>query len=222
MIYDALQDPSKLTRASRLSNEIRDAIIAGTMRPGSKVNLDQLREEYGVSLSPMREAISRLVADRLVEFEDKKGFRIVPLGMANLLEVTRLRADLEALALKHSIAIGTLDWESRIPAAIHHMNNSKGSKSTDAHALFHASLIRGCAMPMLRDLCAMFGNLHKRYANILNYDGAGRDMAGEHAAIADAALARDAELGPTLLARHIERTGNDLGVLLDKHAKNIL
>lgn len=220
MLHDTLQDPSKLTRASRVSNEIRDAIIAGKMRPGAKVNLDQLREEYGVSLSPIREAISRLVSDRLVEFEDKKGFRIVPLGMANLLEITRLRADLEALALKHAIAIGTLEWESKIPAAIHHTNNTTGTNQTAAHDLFHASLICGCAMPMLRDLCVMLGNLHKRYANILNYDGAGRDMAGEHAAIADAALARDAELGPTLLARHIERTGNDLSALFEKRAKD--
>ncbi|NVK06123.1 MAG: GntR family transcriptional regulator [Marivivens sp.] len=143
MILDTHIDPAKLTRATRVSNEIRDAIIAGKMRPGAKVNLDQLRDEYGVSLSPIREAISRLVADRLVEFEDKKGFRIVPLCTANLLEITRLRADFEALALKHAIAIGTLEWESKIPAAIHHMNNSTGTRQAAAHDLFHASLVHG-------------------------------------------------------------------------------
>ena len=215
MFFDQSLDDSKLTRASRVSNQLRAEIISGKLAPGSKVNLDHLRDIYNVSLSPMREAISRLVAERLVEFEDKKGFRIMPIGMANLLEITRMRADLESLALKHAITIGTLDWESRVPAAIYRLTNSENELFSNNHAAFHAALIRGCAMPMLGDLCKLFANLHHRYSNILEYTAEGRDLNSEHAAIADAAIARDAELGPMLLSRHIERTGNDLADLLE-------
>ena len=222
MFFDQNLDDTKLTRASRVSNQLRAEIISGVFAPGSKVNLDHLREKYKVSLSPMREAISRLVAERLVEFEDKKGFRIMPIGMANLLEITRMRADLESLALKHAITIGTLDWESRVPAAIYRLNNSPADMVEQNHAAFHAALIRGCAMPMLGDLCKMFANLHHRYANVLGYTCEGRDLPAEHSAIADAAIARDAELAPTLLSRHIERTGNDLAALLEKRQTQAL
>ena len=99
-------------------------ILRGDLPPGSKVHLDQLRERFGVSLSPMREAVSRLVADGIVVFEDQRGYRIAPVSRENLMEISQVRADVESLTLRYAIAAADLDWESEILAALHRVNRT--------------------------------------------------------------------------------------------------
>src|SRR4051794_29824701 len=68
------EDPS--TKASLLTSRIREAILSGELRPGTKINLAHLRDALGVSLSPLREALARLIAVGLVEFHDNRGYRV--------------------------------------------------------------------------------------------------------------------------------------------------
>lgn len=208
----------KRTRSSQLLDELRQAILTGDLKPGEKVNLERLREAHDVSLSPMREAVSRLIAERLVKFEDLRGYRIAPISPENLAEVTQLRADTESLALRYAITRAGLDWEGGIPAALHRLRRASeaGSKSEaiSAHEAFHDALIKGCGMPMLLDFAGVLRNLHLRYRNVADYSVDGRDLGAEHAAIAEATLARDTDLAPTLLRRHIERSGEELRVRL--------
>lgn len=211
--------PGKATRASRVAERLRAAILAGELRPGAKVNLDQLREAFGVSLSPLREAIARLVPSGLVEFEDQRGYRIAPLSRENLAEVTRLRADLESLALGYACARGGLDWEGAVMGALHRLNRTERDPARPetleaweaAHSDFHMALIGGCGMPMLIDFCRTLHNLNGRYRRLLLAHHPGdRDIAAEHGAIADAAVARDGPKAAQLLRAHIERTGTRL------------
>ncbi|MDP1732398.1 MAG: GntR family transcriptional regulator [Devosia sp.] len=76
-------DGRKPTLAGRVSLELRRAILNGQLQPGEKINLDRMREDFDVSVSPIREAVSRLVG-RLVEFEDQRGFRVAPISLENL------------------------------------------------------------------------------------------------------------------------------------------
>lgn len=77
-------DGRKPTLAGRVPLELRRAILNGQLQPGEKINLDRMREDFDVSVSPIREAVSRLVADGLVEFEDQRGFRVAPISLENL------------------------------------------------------------------------------------------------------------------------------------------
>ncbi len=212
--------PAKMTRASRVAADLRGAILRGDLKPGAKVNLDQLREEFGVSLSPLREAISRLVNLGLVEFEDQRGYRIAPVSPENLVEVVTLRAELEGLAIGLAVDRAGLDWESGVLAALHRLNRAGGDPVDPArieawetaHAAFHRALIDGCGMPMLIEFCGTLRDLNDRYRRLLT---SGRPADGtsaeEHAAIADAAaVRRDADVARTLLRHHIERTGRTL------------
>ena len=56
---------------------LREAIISGQLEAGSKINLDRAKQSFNVSLSPLREALARLISDGLVEFEDNRGYRVV-------------------------------------------------------------------------------------------------------------------------------------------------
>ena len=201
----------KQSRTARVLDLLRRDILTGRLAPGEKVNLERLRADHGLSLSPVREALSRLIAEHLVEFQDLRGYRIAPISAKNLVEVTQLRADTEALALGYAMSRAGLDWESGIPAALHRLTRA-GAREDRAttHAAFHDALIAGCGMPMLRQFAGVLGNLHRRYRNLLGPPFPQRDLAAEHAAIAEATLARDADLAQALLRGHVERTGAEL------------
>lgn len=210
---------TKATRATGLAATLQGAILRGELRPGAKINLDQLRSAYGVSLSPLREAVARLLPTGLVEFEDQKGYRIAPVSRANLGEVTRLRADLETLALGYAIGQAGLDWESAVLAQLHRLSRASRDPGDPAsleaweevHAAFHLALVEGCGMPMLLDACRTLHNLNHRYLRLYPAPWPGdRDIGAEHRAIARAAVERDGPEATRLLRAHVERTGAEL------------
>lgn len=203
--------PRKETISSRVAADLRDAILRGDPAPGSKINLDRLRAAHDASISPLREAVARLVADGLVEFEDQKGYRVAPVSLADLAEVTRLRAMLEGMALEASIAEGDLDWESDVMRALYRLNRTPRDPAEAweaAHTAFHSALTGGCRMPLLLRLCTMLANMNDRYRRLFPADDpADRDVAAEHTAIAEAATRRDARSAAGALRAHILRTG---------------
>ena len=209
----------KKTIASRVSHEIRQAILRGDMAPGSKINLDRVRASYDISLSPLREALSRLVADGLVELEDQRGYRVAPVSASNLAEVTRLRVEFEALALHQSIEQGDLDWESDVMRSLYRLNRIERDPARpesleaweEAHNAFHRQLVVGCGMPLLLRFCSVLHNLNDRYRRLFLATHPGdRDVRGEHIAIAESAVARRSPEACAALRHHIERTGANL------------
>ena len=198
--------PAKPPRVSRIAAELGDAIVAGRLVPGSRLNLDHLRAEIGVSLSPLREAVSRLVAEGLVVVEDQRGYSVAPVSRADLEEVALLSAELEAMALGHAMARAGLDWEGGVLAALHRAKKAGGGTLGDYDAL-HAGLAEGCGMPLLVQSCERMRRLLLRYRTLARYDGAERPLAAEYVMIAEAAVARNAELAPVLLRQLVRRTG---------------
>src|SRR5689334_15696828 len=69
---------------------IRTDIVFGKLRPGQKLKLDGLKETYGVSVSTLREILSRLTADGFVIAEGRRGFDVAPVSIENLKELAEL------------------------------------------------------------------------------------------------------------------------------------
>jgi GntR family carbon starvation induced transcriptional regulator len=211
--------PRKETISSRISAVLRDAILRGDLAPGSRINLDRLREEYDISIGPLREAVSRLVADGLVAFEDQRGYRVAPVSAANLTEVTILRAEFDVFAMRASIEHGGLDWESDVLRAHYLLSRSARDRTRPetldawerAHSEFHSALIRGCGMPLLVTFCAVLHNMIDRYRLLYPInDSTDRDIAAEHTEIAMAATAHETDRACAALKAHILRTGERL------------
>lgn len=205
---------------------LRAAILRGDLQPGAKINLDRLRQDFAVSISPLREAVARLVPDGLVEFEDQRGYRVAPLSVANLAEITSLRAGLEVQALRAAIAGGDLDWEADVLRALHRLNHTACDPASptgiDAwetlHEGFHLTLISGCREPLLVHFCSVLRTMNGRYRRLLAGASPGRGSAAEHAAIAQAATAHNVEAACAALHDHITRTGRDLAARLGAQA----
>lgn len=212
-------DESKNTLSSQLVDRLREEILAGRWTPGSKLNVEKIRRHFGVSLSPLREALARLIAAGLVELHDNKGYSVSRTSLANLEEITQLRMEFEITALRYAIERGDLNWESDVMRALYKLNrivrdrNDAGSLEAweKAHRQFHEALIVGCNMPMLLGFCEVLHNLNDRYRRIfLVASGGDRNVVAEHVEIAEAAVARDAALAGERLREHIRRTGSNL------------
>ena len=98
---------------------MRSDILAGHLTPGAKLPFAELVARYGGSTSVIREGLTRLVEQGLVQAEPQHGFRVVPLSISDLDDLTTARCELEGLVLRLSIAAGDLEWESAIVAAHH-------------------------------------------------------------------------------------------------------
>lgn len=215
----ALIDDGKNTMATQLLDRLREAIISGRLEAGSKINLARVRESFEVSLSPLREALARLIADGLVEFEDNRGYRVAPVSLSNLEEITRLREEFEILALRQAMMVGDVDWEGDVMRALHRLNRTIRNQAHPEtleqwevrHREFHLTLVAGCRMPVLLGFCRVLLNLNDRYRRTFLQDTSGdRNVSVEHSEIAQGAVARDIEFACDRLREHIHRTGTNL------------
>jgi DNA-binding GntR family transcriptional regulator len=226
--HEALSDDGKNTIASQLVDRLREAIVSGQVEAGSKINLERARESFSVSLSPLREALARLISDGLVEFEDNRGYRVAPISLSNLEQITWLREEFETLALRQAIAVGDVDWEGDVMRSLHRLNRTIRDAAVPEtlerweayHRDFHLTLIAGCNVPLLLTFCRVLLNLNDRYRrSFLRATSGDRNVSAEHSEIAEGAVARDAEFACARLREHIHRTGTNLRAhLADKIA----
>src|SRR5438067_8849469 len=173
---------------------VRADILSGRHVPGKKLKIQDLAGSLSVSPGAVREALSRLVPEELVVCRDQRGFVVAPLSLADLADLTELRCDIEALALRRSVALGDVNWEADILAAEHRL----GSKTGEAewarnHAAFHTALVSACGSRRLLALHAQLYEQSQRYRGLLQHLEQDRDVQAEHREIVRFALARDPE-----------------------------
>ncbi|MCK8785664.1 FCD domain-containing protein [Roseomonas sp. NAR14] len=223
------QEERDPTLATAVHRRLREDILAGRLPPGRKLKLRDLVEQYGAGPSPMREALSKLAAEGLAERLEHRGFRVAEAAPGQLAGLIRSRVLAECAALRAAIADGGPEWEEALLLAAHRLNRVARSLDPqrfvsnpeweDRHRDFHQALLAGCGAPPLLAFCDRLRDEAERYralANAMAYPG--RDVAAEHAAIACAALDRDAAAATGLLAEHYERTGAFIGTSLGRLA----
>jgi DNA-binding GntR family transcriptional regulator len=211
------QTDSAPTLSGIIAEKLRASIAGGQLEPGKRLHLDELRADFGVSLSPLREALSHLCAEGYVITTGRRGYCVAPVSPDNLREVTRLRCEFESFALRESIRLGDDQWEGNVIAALYRLNKlERTSVEGDqlaqweaAHSFFHRQLISACGLPLLLQFCATLHGLNDRYRRIFLRDTAlDRDVKQEHEALCDATMEKRADDACELLRRHIERTSD--------------
>lgn len=204
---------------------LRKDIISGELSPGSKLRIEHLRAKYGIGASTLREALTLLVADALVISEGQRGFKVAPISLEDLKDVTRLRKMMETMALMEAIENGDDHWEGGIVAAFHRLSRVEDRLYDDPKQFaeeweernnaFHQALIASCPSRWILHFREILYHQSERYRRFsLVSPSTGRDVHAEHKAIMDATLERDKEKAARLLELHMERTLTDLGNLL--------
>ena len=191
---------------------IRADIVFGRVPPGQKLRLDRMKSDYAVSVSTLREILSRLAAEGLVLAEGQRGFEVPPVTERNLRELADLRLLIEGHALRQSFAAGDTEWEGRVVAAHHKLSVSErrrlsgdlgGTETWKRYDMeFHRALIFACGSAELMQTHEVVFEKYLRYL-MVSLTFRGQAAADEHGALRDAALARDAEGALEVLAIHI-------------------
>lgn len=202
------------SQASLAYGRIRADILAGRLAPGGRLKIAELAATLDVSPGAIREALSRLVPEQLVVSRDQKGFIVAPLSLSDLLDLTDLRCEIEAIALRRAVARGDKGWEATILAAAHVLrrtpmtgdDRSLTPEWVERHAAFHASLVSACGGSRLLHLHGQLYRQSERYRGLSVYIEATRDVEAEHQALVNAALDRDADLLVELLLAHFRQT----------------
>jgi GntR family transcriptional regulator, carbon starvation induced regulator len=207
------------TLTERAGASIEAAIVRGQLPPGAKLRIAEIAGEFGISPTPMREALSRLVSRGLVVAIGQRGFRVAPIGSEDLADITFTRITLETAALRRSMQVGDGKWEGGIVSALHQMKRIAGrskilqnSPELDAvHKDFHASLIAACGSPRISELASQLYDQAFRYRSIMLANSIGADdFIAEHQKLADVVLSRATEMAVTALAEHLGRTYRDV------------
>lgn len=196
---------------------LRADILACRLVPGRKLKIGELCTQLGVSLGAVREALSRLAAEGFVLAEAQRGFQVAPVSAADLADLTRTRIEIESLAMRHATALGNVKWEAGIVATFHQFSRVPERDPTDParlndewvdlHEAFHAALVEACDSVWLKRLRAVLYAQSERYRRLSVPVRRGkRNVVGEHRAIMDAVLARDADRGCALMAEHLSLT----------------
>lgn len=200
---------------------LRGRILSCRLRPGARLKIADIAGELGVSLAVVREALTRLGAEGLVNMESQRGFRVPPVSAQDLAHLTEARIEIECLCLVKAIAEGGLDWESDLVAAHHRLARQPERAEDDpgrmddawaaAHARFHHALIAGCPNLWLLRVRGTLFDQSERYRRLsVALQGDGRDIAAEHAELLDAAIARDADRAAAQMREHLSTTARVL------------
>lgn len=86
----------------QVTDRLRDAILGGTLKAGDRLSVSEIAKRYGVSLMPVREAISRLESEGLIQSEARKWTRVAVPDIAKADEIYPMIIALETLALRTS------------------------------------------------------------------------------------------------------------------------
>jgi DNA-binding GntR family transcriptional regulator len=188
--------------------ELLERIVAGELPPGSRLRQEALAEELGVSRTPLREALARLVSEGLVEFVPNRGATVASRDFSDMEEAWLARLVIEPGAAR-------LAAERREPAGIERMRKSvvrQRSVANDVTASFavnrdfHLALVAASGNTHLLQFCELLW-LSRIGVPIFVRQARDREQvlawADDHAAIAEAVAAGSAARAERLTRDHI-------------------
>ncbi len=227
---DALLDtehPSR-TLIEQTYATLREDIVEGRLPPSSKLRIEHLRTQYAVGAGTVREALTRLVSDALVTTEGQRGFRVAPITLQELEDLTRLRVQIETEALRLSIRHGDAPWRSRVEQAYAAVcTEAPTTPGRRRHwellnQRFHEALLSGYPSAWtLRVLRLLSRHVERYRCCAMALPGCVRDVHAEHAAIVEYALAGQDARAALALEAHI-RTTPDLLIAALREGRTVL
>lgn len=204
-----------------LADKLRRDISLGILQPGERLSIEALKRAHGVSHPSVREALSLLLGEGYVFLEEQKGFRVLESSVDEQRDISRVRAELEAVAIGWSIAHSTRGWRAQVVATHYALTEAEALLEQDArkHVLewdelnrgFHLALASNCHSPKLISLITMQYDLSRRYRLMAHGESVSHTerltwlqaSADEHLKLREAALTGDADTAQNLLRSHI-------------------
>lgn len=188
---------------------LRDAFTRGEFAPGDVVNLRGLADQLGTSLTPVREAVRRLVAEGALVDTPSRTLMVPPFDLQRLEDLRSARIALEGLVLEKAIARADDTWLDRLDAIIAEpLNANPSGQDLRINYDFHFTLYRqsGSAvlLPVIEALWLQYG----AYLNMVIREDTiiGMDLHADHRSIVEALRSGDSARAAAALQRDIQRS----------------
>ncbi len=215
--WDDSAEPPK-TVAEAVYRRFRQDILLGKLPPGSPLRSNDLRRDYDVGISPLREALSRLVSEQLVTLSGQRGFRVAPITIEDVIDTMETRIVLESEALARSIRSGGLAWETGVVSSFHTLSRTElpegpGEQAENwakHHRRFHMALLAGCGSRWMMSLArSLFDHAERHRIIAIQSPMTEREIPGpEHQRIMEAALEGNVKAAVSAIDYHYRLTAD--------------
>ncbi len=205
------------TKAEEVYRRFRQDILWGRLPPGSSLRSDELRKSYDIGISPLREALSRLMTEKLVTQSGQRGFRVAPISKEDVLDTMETRIVIESEALSRSIKHGGLDWETELVSSCHALSRielpdgpgEQAEKWARHHKKFHMALISGCHSTWMISIAkSLFDHAERHRIIAFTHIPEARNAGAEHQQIMTAALNGNTKAAISALDYHYRTTAD--------------
>jgi DNA-binding GntR family transcriptional regulator len=208
-----------------IAARIRTAILANDIKPGEWLRQEQLAQQFGVSQTPVREALHDLVGEGIVERVPYRGIRVIEFSIADLRDLYLCRAFIEGLAARYAAQNISPEEIAELEKLSSQIENARAEKKWNEYrqlnrqfhqaiytASRHAYLIRTLNQMWLAFPTMMLGNFLETAATPIPKRGPSDKR--EHLAIITALRTHDAQQTETLMRTHIEESAHRIAAVL--------
>lgn len=194
----------------RIYDQLRAEIMSCDLQPGSEVREGELASKFGVSKSPIRDALQRLESEGLIEIAPRKGHRVAPISVSDAKDMLDMREMLEAGALRAAV-VRASDADLKSLDALRDADTNDMNNFSEYNRKFHLRLCELSGNRLLADTMARLMESYDRLCIVSlstrrNGVDSMTDALADHHTIIDALQARSATLATRASARHIRKS----------------
>lgn len=220
----ALAVPGQMPRGAKNSDivywDLRSEIVSMALPPGTTISEKDLAQKYGISRTPVREAVLRLADDQLVDVVVKSGTFVSRISISGLREAIVVRRALEAVTVQEATERATESQIMELRALIQRQAEIAAADDFEAfHKAdedFHAGLAHIGGYPGIWDLIQQVKVNVDRYRRLtLPQPGRLSLIVEEHGAVVDAIATRDAATAVERMNDHLNKLRLDISIFQD-------
>lgn len=198
--------------------ELRHAIVSYRLKPGERLNVEELAQGLGVSLTPVRGAIQQLATEGLVEIKPRSGTFVASLTAQDVEETFQIRCALECLAAEEAVPRLSPDDLRRLKDLLKSLKRGVRTEAEQvAHERdnyeLHQIIVQASGNRRLHEMYEAL-NAHIKIARVhaseSNWPARLQEEQGEHEAIVAALESRDVDRVRTAMRKHVYRAKDAL------------
>ncbi len=183
-----------LTSADRIYEELRRSIIVGRCEPGERLNLEQLADLYGTSVTPVREALQMLSHEGLVTTKPHGGFYVTQVTLKKLRDMLELREILEVASVERAavrITDEQIEELERVHAGYTGDDETSYERYVTENRRFHYLIAQASGN---QELAEALRRLHDRLARFFVFVHTGEEVEKRHKRLIEALRTREVEV----------------------------
>lgn len=192
------------TTKTKIYRELRASIITGRRRPGERLAIEELREEYGTSVTPVRDALQLLSQEALITIMPRSGYYVTRITLKELRDLLELREILEIAAVEKAAEYITEEQLAELNS-VHGEYSGDDDESytryTDENRRYHYLIAKASKN---HELAEMIGRLLDRLARFMVVRHAGHELEDIHSLLLERLRAHDVAGARDAIRREIQ------------------